>query len=189
MNYFRGDDFVKKKYIDPFEYANEIVGQVNKGILLTTKSGDEVNTMTIGWGMLGVEWEKKIFITYVREGRHSRKLLDENQEFTINVPIGDFNRKILGYCGSKSGKNVDKIKDMNLTLVDSDEMSVPGIKELPLTLECKVLYRKLQDINEIPEDIRQDCYPQDVDSDYPMANKDYHVAYYGEIVKAYIIED
>ena len=45
-----------KKEINAFDYAKEIVSSIGKGILLTTKSGEKVNTMTIGWGTLGVEW-------------------------------------------------------------------------------------------------------------------------------------
>ena len=109
-------------------------------------------------------------------------------EFTINVPYGDFDKKILGYCGTRSGRDTDKISDLNLTLVDPEIIKTPGIKELPLTLECKVLYRQMQDKNAIPEFIREKMYPEDVDSSAPGANRDYHIAYYGQIVKAYIIQ-
>ncbi len=157
-------------------------------MLVTTKADGKVNSMTIGWGMLGIEWGKPIFITYIREGRFTRTLLDKNPEFTVNIPFGNFNKKILGVCGSKSGRNTDKPKELNLTLVDGDKVSVPAIKELPLTLECKVIYKQLQDRNAIPEYVIKSNYPEDVGSDNPMANKDYHIAYYGEIVNAYIIE-
>ena len=144
--------------------------------------------MTIGWGTLGVEWALPIFTVFVREGRFTREQLDASMEFTINVPYGDFDKKILGYCGTRSGRDTDKISDLNLTLVDPEIIKTPGIKELPLTLECKVLYRQMQDKNAIPEFIREKMYPEDVDSSAPGANRDYHIAYYGQIVKAYIIQ-
>ncbi len=177
-----------RKQIDVFDHSNTILKELKKGILLTTKNGEEVNSMTISWGQLGIEWNKIIFTTYVRENRHTRKMLDSG-EFTINVPLERKSvAKILGYCGTKSGKNVNKISEMNLTLVDGVNVSVPAIKELPLTLECKVLYKQMQDKDEIQEQINNDCYPQDVPSDFSGANKDYHVMFYGEIVNAYIIE-
>ena len=114
--------------------------------------------------------------------------MDESQEFTVNVPDGEFDKQILGYCGTKTGRNTDKISGMNLTLVESDLVKAPGIRELPLTLECKVLYQQLQDRNSIPEFIREKMYPENLDSSNPGANKDYHIAYYGQIVKAYIIQ-
>ena len=177
-----------KKEIDEFDYASHILKAVKTGVLLTTKSGDKVNTMTISWGTLGIEWNKPIFTTFVREHRFTKEQLESNLEFTINIPYGEYDKKILGFCGSKSGKNIDKIKEMNLTLEQPEVVSVPGIKEFPLTLECKVIYKQMQDKNEIPDDIKEENYPQDVDSSNPFANKDYHIAYYGEIVKAYIIE-
>lgn len=177
-----------KKEIEVFDYAKEIVSAIPKGVLLTTKSGGKVDTMTIGWGTLGVEWALPIFTVFVREGRFTREQLDASMEFTINVLYGDFDKKILGYCGTRSGRDTDKISDLNLTLVDSDVVKAPGIKELPLTLECKVLYRQMQDKNAIPEFIREKMYPEDVDSSAPGANRDYHIAYYGQIVKAYIIQ-
>ena len=73
-------------------------------------------------------------------------------------------------------------------MVESDLVKAPGIRELPLTLECKVLYKQLQDKQAIPESIRESMYPEHVDSSNPMANRDYHIAYYGQIVKAYIIQ-
>ena len=95
---------------------------------------------------------------------------------------------ILGVCGSKSGRDIDKIKELNLTLVEGSQVSVPAIKELPLTLECKVIYRQTQVLSEIPADIQNSCYPQDVPSTFPMANKDVHIVFYGQIVDAYILE-
>ncbi|WP_423364438.1 flavin reductase [Mycoplasma sp. P36-A1] len=175
-----------KEKIEVFDYASEILKSINKGILLTTKAGDKVNTMTIGWGSLGVEWRTNIFIAYIRENRFTATQLQENAEFTVNVPLGDFDKKIIGICGSKSGLKTDKIKEAGLDLIESDVVSVPGIKQFPLTLECKVIYKKLQDKDQIEERFNKQFYPQDVASDFPGANKDYHYAIYGEIVNAYI---
>lgn len=177
-----------KKQIEVFDYAKEIMQAVSKGVLLTTKAGDKTNSMTISWGTLGIEWGKPIFTVFVRENRFTKEQLDKNPEFTINIPLGAFDKKILGVCGTKSGRNMDKVKELNLTLEAPDTISVPAIKELPLTLECKVIYTQKQDEHAIPEDIKRRDYPQDVDSSFHGANKDYHTAYYGEIISAYIVE-
>ncbi len=177
-----------KKDVNVFDYASEILKAVKTGVLITTKTEDKVNSMTISWGALGIEWGKPIFTIFIRENRFTKQQLEKNPEFTVNIPLGEFNKKILGVCGTKSGKDMDKIKELNLSLEESKDISVPGIKELPLTLECKVVYKQKQDENAIPEEIKKDCYPQDVDSSFYGANRDYHTAYYGEIVNAYIIE-
>lgn len=176
-----------RKEIDIYEHLNEILKRLKKGVLLTTKNGNEVNTMTISWGKIGIEWNKLIFTAYIREGRHTFKML-ESGEFTINIPIDEKAGKILGFCGTKSGKNTDKIKEMNLTLVEGKNVGAPAIKELPLTLECKVIYKQKQDENAITEEFKKVFYPQNVPSDNPAGNKDFHVMFYGEIVAAYILE-
>lgn len=177
-----------KKHVETFDYAGTICKEMKKGILLTTKLNDKVNTMTIGWGKIGIEWGKPIFIAYVRESRYTKTMLEQSGEFTVNIPMGEVDKKILGYCGTKSGRNTDKITDMGLTLEEGESITVPGIKELPLTLECKVIYKQKQDLAAIPEEILARYYPQNVDGSAPGSNRDYHIAYYGEIVNTYIIE-
>jgi len=157
---------------------------MRKGILLTTASGEKVNTMTIGWGHIGIEWGKPIFVAYVRESRYTKELLDETGEFTVNIPLEDADPKILGYCGTKSGRECDKIQDMALTIVEPETVHVPGIKEFPLTLECKVLFSQTQDPALLPEDIRKRFYPADAGM-----LPDAHTAYYGEILDAYLITE
>ena len=174
------------KKVNVMDYAETIVKALPKGVLLTTKA-EKVNSMIIGWGTLGVEWGKPVFAAYIREGRYTRKQLDEKPEFTVSIPLDGYDKKILKICGSQSGREIDKVKEAGLTLVDSEVVSVPGIRELPLTLECKVVFRQRQELPLIDESF-QNYYPQDVDSTATGANKDAHIAYYGEIVNAYIAE-
>ena len=167
-----------KREVNPFDYAGQICSALPKGILLTTKNGNQVNTMSIGWGTIGVDWSRPIFIAYVRESRYTKQCLEVNGEFTVNVPLGQVDKKILGYCGTKSGRDTDKIADLGLTLEPGENVSVPGIKELPLTLECKVIYKQKQENDKIPADLFSRYYPAG----------DFHTAFYGEIVGAYIAE-
>ncbi len=175
------------KKIDVLEYASQILQGVKGGVLLTTKSGEQINTMTISWGMLGIEWHRNIFTVFVREGRYTRELLDKAEEFTINIPVGEFDKSILGYAGGNSGRDGDKIKALGLTPMGGVNISTPGIKELPLTLECKLFYRQVQDVATLPREVYEQCYPQGVESSFPRANRDAHIAFYGEIVGAYIL--
>ncbi|AWI06068.1 flavin reductase [Clostridium drakei] len=177
-----------KKEIQIFDYANVIMNALKTGVLLTTKVDDKVNSMTISWGMLGIEWGKTIFKVFVRENRFTRHQLEKNPEFTINVPFGEFDKRILGVCGTKSGGLSDKIKELNLTLESPNSVSVPAIKEFPLTLECRIIYKQKQDKDEIQEENRNKFYPQNVESSFHGANRDFHTAYYGEIISAYIIQ-
>jgi len=168
-----------KKHIEAFDYAAQILKGVKHGALITAKADGRVNPMTIGWGSLGTEWNTPVFIAYVRESRFTRELLDKNPEFTVNIPLEGCDKKILQLCGTQSGRDVDKVAALNLTLEDGETVSVPGIKELPLTLECKVVYRRLQEARTIAEPHFSRHYPEPVDA---------HYVYYGEITAAYILE-
>lgn len=171
------------KKIDAFDYAGHICGAMPRGILITTRREGKVNTMTIGWGHIGIEWGRPIFVAYVRQSRFTREMLDGSEDFTVNIPYGELDPKILGFCGTKSGRDVDKIDAMGLTLVDSEHVSAPGIRELPLTLECRKLYKLKQEPATIPADIQERYYPEDENGE-----QDYHYAYYGQIVGAYLID-
>ena len=173
-----------KKTVDAFDFAGHICKCMKKGILLTTKAGEKVNTMTIGWEKIGIEWNKPVFIAYVRESRFTKQQLELNGEFTVNIPYGDVDGNILGYCGRQSGRDTDKVAQLGLTLEKSDVVSVPGIRELPLTLECKVIYKQKQDLSVLTQEINNRFYPQVDDTGF----RDYHIAYYGEIVNAYLIQ-
>lgn len=177
-----------KKEIQVWDYAEQIMKALEKGVLLTTSDGERVNTMTISWGTLGIEWGKALFTTFVRENRFTRELLEKNGEFTINIPFGEYDKKILGTAGTKSGRDVDKIRELGLTLEEPERISVPGIRELPLTLECRVVYQQAQDPEAISREDREMFYPENVESTFHGANRDYHTAYYGEIVAAYLIQ-
>ena len=174
-----------KKYINLWEYAGVILEQVGTAALVTAKAEGRVNSMTIGWGTLGTEWAKPIFTVFVRQSRFTKELLDKNGEFTINVPLKGVDlKKELGFCGSKSGRDFDKVKELDLHLEEPDVISVPGIKEFPITLECRVVYKQDQDLSLLDADKRQRYYAPGTAND-----GDYHTAYYGEVLAAYIIED
>lgn len=171
-----------KQKVDAFDYAGQICKALPRGILLTTKVGEKVNTMTIGWGTIGIEWGRPVFVAYVRESRYTREMLDECGAFTVNIPIEEADRNILAVCGTRSGRDMDKFEQLHLTQEPGETVDVPGIKELPLTLECKVLYRVKQSVESIPQEIQDRYYPK-----AENGNQDFHYAYFGQITNAYII--
>ena len=178
-----------KRRIDVWEYARHFLAPLTDGgILLTGRAGGRANPMTIGWGTLGVEWGVPIFTAFVRTGRFTHGLLEENPEFTVSAPWGEHDRRILGICGTRSGRDVDKAALCGFTLAEPEVISVPAIRELPLTLECRVIYRQRQDPGAITPANLEKYYPRDVPGDAPGRNRDLHTAYYGEIVAAYLLE-
>ena len=168
-----------KRNIDAFEYAGTILKAIGNGALLTAKADGKVNSMSIGWGSLGIEWNLPVCIVYVRESRFTRELLDQNPEFTVNVPLGECDPYILNLCGTRSGRELDKIAELGLTTVEGETVSVPAIRELPLTLECRVVSRLPQEARNLAQPHFGKHYPDPIDP---------HIAYYGEITAAYILE-
>ena len=175
-----------KKAVDLYQYAPHILDHLtHSGILVTAKIGNKVNPITIGWGTIGMQWGKPLFQAYIRESRHTKAMLDEAREFTVNIPLERTERvkEILAYCGTKSGRDCDKAADLALTLVDSEKVSAPAIRELPLTLDCKVIYSVRQDASAMPEEATKKYYPN-----WKNDPNDVHSVYYGEVVAAYIEE-
>lgn len=169
------------KEISPFECAAAIEQALPKGILLTTKANGKVNSMVIGWGMLGTVWSTPTFVTFVRTSRYTHELLAANPQFTINVPVGGpLPKDVFRICGTQSGREMDKVKAAGLTLVDGEKVDVPAIAQAPLTLECEVMYRARVDQGAMPPDLQHRYYVQDTDGN--------HDIYYGRIVASYLLE-
>jgi len=172
-----------KREVNVWDYAGKILEVMDKGILMTTAAGGEKNTMIIGWGHLGIIWGKPAFCAYVRESRHTKKLVDASGEFTVSIPLGAIDKNIVAVCGTKSGRDIDKFRELGLETEPGLTVSAPGIRQLPLTLECKVLYQQDQDAAAIDPAVLQRYYTPGTRND-----GDYHTVYIGEITAAYIIE-
>lgn len=172
-----------KEKINVFDYAEQLNKALPQGILLNT-CGEKFNSMVIGWGHLGTIWGLPTYTVYVRQSRYTKPQLDETKEFTISAPVeGKLDKEVFRVCGSLSGRDVDKEKAAGLTLVAAEEIGTPGIREYPLTLECKVLYQQDQVLEDMPEEIRDRFYRGGSNEG------DFHTAYIGQIVSAYIIRE
>ena len=73
----------------------------------------------------------------VRPERYSYPILKETGEFVINLTTKEL-AFATDYCGVKSGRDVDKFKEMGLTPIPASEVKAPMIKEAPVSIECRV---------------------------------------------------
>ena len=149
------------------------------GLLMVTSSADgKSNVMTIGWGTVGIIWGLSVFVALVRPSRYTYSRLEEVNEFTINVPPKELAKAAL-HCGTVSGRDNDKFKDMGFTSVSGKEVKVPIIQECVMHYECRVVHEN----NVIPEALDKaiinDAYPQG----------DFHRVYYGQILATYADEN
>lgn len=175
---------MEKTMIQAFDYAAEILKSLRQGAIVLAKADDHVNGMTISWGTLGREWEKEIFTIFIRETRFTHSLLEKNPEFTVIIPQNGFDRKIVGIFGTKSGRDVDKMKAAGVSLIDGDSISVPAIAVPAIVLECKIIWKRDQKIEE--SDTAFHIYTTDANGVYVGPNHD--TIYCGEIVKAYVLK-
>ena len=142
------------------------------GLFLVAAGADgKPNAMAIGWGTIGVIWGKPIFTVLVRPSRYTYKLLEGSDSFTVCVPSKRL-YKAVNFCGTRSGRNYDKFKECNLTVLPSTRVNAPGIAGCPVIYECHIVLTN----DVIPANLAQEIQA----SAYPRG--DYHRIYYGEIL-------
>lgn len=106
-------------------------------VMVTSRGKDgKDNVFTVGW--VGTICTKPPMLSIsVRPERLSHKYISETMEFTVNMPTSKLT-KAVDYVGVRSGKTVDKIKEMNFTMKEGTNVSSPYIDECPVSIECKV---------------------------------------------------
>ena len=100
------------------------------------RQGEKPNIVTVAWA--GTICSDPVMVSIsLRPERYSYGIIKESGEFAINLVTKNLTFAT-DYCGVKSGRDIDKFKEMNLTPVSLDGISAPGIDESPLTLACRV---------------------------------------------------
>ena len=94
------------------------------------------NIITVAWAGTVCTNPPMVSIS-VRPERYSYHLIEESGEFVINLTTEKL-VKATDYCGVRSGRDVDKFKEMHLTPLASKHIHAPGIAESPVNIECKV---------------------------------------------------
>lgn len=163
------------KQISFDQYAPQVLQQLPKGAFLTVSHDGRDNTMTIGWGSLGVIWGKPVFSVLVRPSRFTFGLLESSSEFTVSVPLTDMS-KALGICGSKSGRDIDKFAAAELQKMQGIKISTPVIGGAGLHYECKVLFKQPMNPALLDPAINTASY----------SSGDYHTIYYGLIEASWL---
>ncbi len=157
--------------VNPLELSCNPFQMIGKDWALVT-AGDETgyNTMTVSWGNMGIMWNKNIVTVFIRPQRYTKEFLDRFDNFTLSFYEESF-REALKLCGSKSGRDLDKIKAAGLTPVH--ENGTTYFEEARLVLECKKIYL---------DKIRPEGFlDPSIQKNYP--ENDYHLIYMGEITR------
>ena len=100
------------------------------------REGEKPNIITVAWAGTVCSSPAMVSIS-VRPERYSYAIIRETGEFVINLVTKDL-AFATDYCGVRSGRDVDKFKEMHLTAEPSKKISAPQIAESPVNIECKV---------------------------------------------------
>lgn len=104
------------------------------------------NIITIAWISKVCREPPKIAIA-IDQQRHSYDIVKKSKAFVVNIPSVDQVRNV-DYCGTKSGRDVDKFKECKFTKING-ELGIPMIKECPINVECKVTESMLLGSHEV----------------------------------------
>ena len=105
-------------------------------IVSCRRPGEKPNALTIAWAGTVCSDPAMVSIS-IRPSRYSYDIIKETGEFVINL-VNDKLTYAADYCGVRSGRDVDKFKEMKLTPVDLSGVECPGIDESPVCIACKV---------------------------------------------------
>ena len=160
------------KTIEPKEITRNPFTLIGDDWMLVTAEKDgKANTMTASWGGVGILWNKPVTFTFIRPQRYTFEFLENNDCFSMCF-FDESYRQALTLCGTKSGRDVDKIAATGLTPAFTED-GVPYFEEAKLVLICKKLYA--QDLNEVS--VIEEAVKTNYNGD------DYHRMYAGEIVE------
>lgn len=162
-----------RKQVALSEVLNETLARLSgDGILLV--AGNPPNPMTIGWGTFGNIWYKQIITVLVRPERHTFSLMEQGRDFSVCLMPEQYN-KALHFCGTRSGRDVNKLEFCNLHVDKCFDADAYYITESTIHFECRTVHKHFLDPTTLDLFINKKYYPK----------KDHHMVYYGEILGIY----
>ena len=142
-------------------------------MLITAGTKDKCNTMTASWGGLGVLWGAPMAVAYIRPQRYTKEFVDNSEYFTLSF-FSEQYRKQLALCGSKSGREIDKVKECGFTVAEA-QGGAPYFEQADLVFVCRKRMVQKMEESLIPAYVREKWY-----------EGDYHTMYWGEIVETLV---
>lgn len=166
-----------QKEINIRELKDNFVKMIsNDWALLTAGKSDDFNTMTVSWGGIGELWNKDVCFVFVRPQRYTYEFMEKNDYFSLSFFGGEY-KKELGVCGSKSGRDIDKMAETGFIPVDLGEAT--GFEQAKVNVVLKKLaYQDMKPDGFVDESIMNN-----------YANNDFHRVYVGEIVKVVLNDE
>ena len=161
------------KITDDFEEFYKALDSNGAFLVVRDKSG-KTNLMTIGWATLGIVWHEPIMTVFVRPSRHTFELMENAEHFSVCVPVNKLEKE-LAFCGSKSGRNMDKFKEFGLTPANGQTPGTSIVEECDIFYECEIVHATNVLEETLEHSIKGAYYP----------NGDFHAIYFGKVSAAY----
>jgi flavin reductase (DIM6/NTAB) family NADH-FMN oxidoreductase RutF len=163
------------KSFNPRDLSFNPFEKIDSGCLITPGTPDDFNTMTASWGFMGIMWTKNVIATVIRPNRYTFDFIKKHDLFTVSFLECEDSKKILAYCGSHSGRDVDKMKETGLVAVEVD--GAVTFEQASMVFVCKKIYTGDMDINNLDMN-----YMKFVGTE-PM-----HTAFIGEVIGCYLAD-
>jgi len=125
--------------VDPAKLKDNLIRLIaSDWMLVTAGTSEKFNTMTANWGGMGYLWNKNVVFVFVRPERYTYEFMESCDGFSLTF-FDDRYRDALNICGTKSGRNCDKVAETGLTQFFTGS-GYPAFAEAKLVIECRKLY-------------------------------------------------
>jgi flavin reductase (DIM6/NTAB) family NADH-FMN oxidoreductase RutF len=164
------------KEVSIYSLKDNVFQRIGKDwMLITAGSKEHFNTMTAAWGGWGFLWQKPVVFIFVRPNRYTYEFTEKNDFFTLSFFEPKY-QDILQFCGTNSGRDVDKIKETGLIPLNTDNGNV-YFQQSNLVIECrKLYYDDIEPGKFLDSSLDAKMYPK----------QDYHRVYTGEVISCMV---
>lgn len=129
------------------DWMKETSEQLKHGAFLMV----EGNPMTIGWGQFGIIWNKPTFSVFIRKSRYTHQLAENAKTFTVSVPANGQMKEALAFCGTRSGRDLNKMDALHASFFPARYGAQDGFGGCRFHIECRILFRTT-----LPEHLLED---------------------------------
>jgi flavin reductase (DIM6/NTAB) family NADH-FMN oxidoreductase RutF len=162
--------------ISPKEIPGNVIRMIaDEWLLVTAGTKDHFNMMTASWGSIGHLWNEPVVMVFIRPQRYTYEFMEKEKFFTVTV-FSEKYRDILNFCGSKSGRDYNKVKETGLIPVETPLGNI-YFEQAKLVIECEKIYADNFEKSNFTE-------PSIASKIYPAG--DFHKMYIGKIVNVWI---
>lgn len=158
-----------------FKGLNELLNVFGTNGFFLTAGSEKPNSMTVGWGTVGVMFRKKVVMVPVRKSRYTKEFMDKEEFFSLSIPKTNMDKELI-FFGNNSGRDVNKYDKMNLSLEKCKTAKTFVIKECGHFIECRKLAVTELTTDLMDEEIKEKFYKDGTNN---------HFLFIGEVIDEY----